>query len=156
MAENKEPHHCKPCNGIGMVEKSKHIGVICPACNGSGKFVIPVMKLESLKVDKRIKQDISDVLDCVDYDFDEAKRHEETLEAYNRIRPLISGLPRLLAALSESSRALTELDPLGEHHNAVLIDEALKGGESNAKQDSNTSGSAGVPDEESSRPSREG
>jgi hypothetical protein len=33
---------------------------------------------------------------------------------------------QLITALQEASRALTELDPLGDKHNATLIDEALK------------------------------
>lgn len=38
---------------------------------------------------------------------------------------LISAAPDLLLALREASRALTELDPLAEHHDAVVIDNAL-------------------------------
>ncbi len=38
---------------------------------------------------------------------------------------LIASAPQLLAALLEASRALTELDPLGEHHDAKTIDVAL-------------------------------
>lgn len=38
---------------------------------------------------------------------------------------LIAAAPDLLAALQEASRALTELDPLGDHHHTVLLDNAL-------------------------------
>lgn len=38
---------------------------------------------------------------------------------------LIAAAPELLKALVEASDALTELDPLGKHHNAVLIDNAI-------------------------------
>jgi len=33
---------------------------------------------------------------------------------------------KLLTALRAASAALTELDPMGEHHDAALIDDALK------------------------------
>ena len=59
------------------------------------------------------RKDVADVLSVVDYDFDQAKRHEETLEAYNR-RSAISALsdnclPRLAGhlCLSHPSRYLT-------------------------------------------------
>jgi hypothetical protein len=34
-------------------------------------------------------------------------------------------LPEVVEALLECSRALAELDPLGKHHDAKLVDEAL-------------------------------
>jgi hypothetical protein len=52
-----------------------------------------------------------------------AKEHGGTEQANAR---LIASAPMLLAALLEASRALTELDPLADHHNAVLIDDALQ------------------------------
>lgn len=38
----------------------------------------------------------------------------------------IAAVPSLIAALREASRALTELDPLAYHHDAKVIDEAMK------------------------------
>lgn len=38
---------------------------------------------------------------------------------------LLAAAPELLAALQSASRALTELDPLADHHDARPIDEAL-------------------------------
>jgi len=42
-------------------------------------------------------EDVKDVLTVMDYDFDEANRHDETKEAYERIRPLLAKSPRILA-----------------------------------------------------------
>jgi hypothetical protein len=43
----------------------------------------------------------------------------------DRIAQQVAALPELLAALQAASRALTELDPLADHHDAKIIDEAL-------------------------------
>jgi predicted AAA+ superfamily ATPase len=48
---------------------------------------------------EQTKHDVSEVLSVVDYDFDQAKRHEETLEAYNRVRSLLKATPELLEVL---------------------------------------------------------
>jgi hypothetical protein len=50
---------------------------------------------------EQTKHDVSEVLTCVDYDFDQSKRHEETLEAYNRVRPLLAAAPELLEAAAD-------------------------------------------------------
>lgn len=39
---------------------------------------------------------------------------------------LIAAAPQMWEALLEASRALTELDPLAEHHNATMLDDAIR------------------------------
>lgn len=39
---------------------------------------------------------------------------------------LIAAAPAMYEALKAASQALTELDPLAEHHNAIAIDEAIR------------------------------
>ena len=47
---------------------------------------------------------------------------QDTMDANAR---LMAAAPSLLAALKAASHALTLLDPLGTHHDAIAIDEAL-------------------------------
>jgi len=54
-----------------------------------------------MKTLEQAQHDVSEVLTCVDYDFDESKRHEETLEAYNRVRPLLATAPDMLKVLED-------------------------------------------------------
>ena len=74
------------------------------------------MKTEPETIDL-IQEDIAAVLECVDYDFEQAKRHEETLPAYRRVRSL-------MAAASELADVLeTTVEYLEESHRQEIDDE---------------------------------
>lgn len=59
---------------------------------------------------KQLRQDVEDVLSVLDYDFDQAGRHEETLPAYNRVRELMAASPQMLQALKEAKELVALAD----------------------------------------------
>ena len=75
------------------------------------------------------RKDIADVLSVVDYDFDQAKRHEETLEAYNRVRSVMKAAPELLEVL-ESVAARWDKD---DDHDASELGAAIRAAISKAR-----------------------
>ena len=76
-----------------------------------------------------IRDDGSDWRESVDADTVRDSELEEREQEWSVIRALIlhrvNAHDALVSALREASRALCELDALGEHHDAVLIDDAM-------------------------------
>lgn len=74
-------------------------------------------------------QFLEDWRESVDDDTARDSDLEEREQEWGVVRPLIlqrvNAHDGLVSALREASRALCEMDALGEHHDAVLIDDAL-------------------------------